>query len=105
MATDAQNMAEFEAALAAAKTPSELQELMVRFRASRGEPSMYDGRILEVPTVPTGNVWAVPDKKVPKADDGLLRRTFVDNKGVEHEVTGYSPSGLDYLQSEILKRR
>jgi len=71
MATEGpKNLAEFEAAMAAAQTPAELQDLMVRFRASHGEPSLWDGHVLEVSAVPAGNVvaWGEP-KQAPKADD------------------------------------
>jgi hypothetical protein len=105
MATDGpQNLAAFEAAMAVAKTPAELQDLMVRFRAAQGQPAMYDGRVLEVSSVPAGNVvaWGEP-KKAPKVDDGLMTRTFVDSKGVSHTVTGYSDTGMDVLEAQIRK--
>jgi hypothetical protein len=90
---------QLERDIAACRNSNEIRDVLLHYQELNSLPTKYDRAAL-----PTRE-WAAPESaEAPKANEKLLRRTFTDNKGVSHEVTGYSLSGLDYLENEIRKR-
>jgi hypothetical protein len=87
-----------ELKLSVCRTKEELADVLRAHQIANGQTPLLDRY-----PVPEGNVRTVPNTEAPQVDERLVRRDVKMPDGSVKMITAYGTSGLDFLESQLLK--